>query len=235
MKNPTGIPKPFRPTPDGIADAIRSAVAGGVYRPGQRLLHDELADRFGVSRIPLREAVRTLIAEGLLTSDAGSGTFIAALDLARVDDIYDLRRLVEPSFAPYVVDNCSRADIARLAEMVEGMDDIEAIGSDAWSRINFAFHLDTYRLANLPIRYEVISRLYHQLEPYSRYYVHSTRALDRVQCEHHEMVDALREGDADKLARQIIAHIDGGQEGLRSAWANMPSMYKSPQPTEYKS
>jgi DNA-binding GntR family transcriptional regulator len=132
-----------------------------------------------------------------------------------------------------VVENCSRADIARLTEMVEGMDDIDAIGSDAWSRINFAFHLDTYRLANLPIRYEVISRLYHQLEPYSRYYVHSTRAFPRVQCEHHAMVDALRTGDAEEFARQITAHIDGGQSGLRSAWSNMPSIHGSSRPMEY--
>jgi len=77
--------------------------------------------------------------------------------------------------------------------------DFRSIGSDAWSRINFAFHLDTYRLANLPLRYEVISRLYHQLEPYSRFYVHSTHALGRVQCEHHEIVDALRASGFDEF------------------------------------
>jgi DNA-binding GntR family transcriptional regulator len=234
MNRSTPKSKSFRPTPDGIADSIRVAVAEGVYRPGQRLLQDELADRFGVSRIPLREAVRTLIAEGLLNSDSYNGTFVAALDLSKVDEIYDLRRLVEPSFAEHVVENCSRADVSRLSEMVQKMDDIDSIGSDSWSRINFAFHLDTYRLANLPIRYEVISRLYHQLEPYSRFYVHSTHALGRVQCEHHKMVDALREGNAEDLARQIVAHIDGGQEGLRSAWANMPATFKGLENMEVK-
>lgn len=235
MNSSTPKSKSLRPTPDSIADSIRVAVAEGVYRPGQRLLQDELADRFGVSRIPLREAMRTLIAEGLLTNDSYNGTFVTALDLARVDEIYDLRRLVEPSFAAHVVENCSRADINRLAGMVESMDDIDSIGSDAWSRINFAFHLDTYRLANLPLRYEVISRLYHQLEPYSRFYVHSTHALGRVQCEHHEIVDALRDGDTEHLARQIVAHIDGGQEGLHGAWANMPAMYKGIEILEGKS
>jgi DNA-binding GntR family transcriptional regulator len=212
-----------RPTPDAIADAIRTAVAQGVYRPGQRLLQEELADRFGVSRIPLREAMRTLVAEGLVVSDS-SGTYVNSLDLARIDEIYDLRRLVEPSFAGPVVNHSSRADTARFAEMAERMDERDRIGSDEWSRINFAFHLDMYRLANLPLRYEVMSRLYHQLEPYSRYYVHATSAIARVQCEHHAMVDSLREGDAEKLAEQIIAHIDGGQDGLRRAWATMPSV-----------
>jgi DNA-binding GntR family transcriptional regulator len=205
-------------SPNDIADELRAAIADGVFPPGHRLVHEELADHFGVSRIPLREAIRTLVGEGLLQSPPGQGTFVTALDLAEIDEIYDLRKLVEPSFSEHVVQGGSRADVARLGKMVERMDQIEQLGSEGWSRLNFAFHLDMYRLAGLPMRYEVISRLYHQLEPYSRFYVHTTHALDRVQAEHKAMVAALAEGDAGELSRQIFAHIDGGQRGLRAAW-----------------
>lgn len=208
----------LRRGPDDIADELRAAIADGIFPPGHRLVHEELADRFGVSRIPLREAIRTLVGEGLVQSPPGRGTFVTALDLTEIDEIYDLRRLVEPSFSEHVVQRCSRADAARLGEMVGRMDHIEELGSEGWSRVNFAFHLDMYGLAGLPMRYEVISRLYHQLEPYSRFYVHGTHALDRVQAEHKAMVAALTEGDAGELSRQIIAHIDGGQQGLRAAW-----------------
>jgi DNA-binding GntR family transcriptional regulator len=204
--------------PNDIADALRSAIVDGVYPPGHRMVQEELADRFGVSRIPLREAIRTLIGEGLVRNAPGRGTFVTSLDLAEIDEIYDLRRLVEPSFAEHVVLRVSRADVARLTSMAEQMDHIEKLGADAWSRVNFAFHLDMYRLAGLPMRYEVISRLYHQLEPYSRFYVHGTNAHERVQAEHMAMVAALADGDADALAEQIHAHIDGGQQGLRASW-----------------
>lgn len=204
--------------PNDIADELRAAIVNGVFPPGHRLVHEELAARFGVSRIPLREAIRTLVGEGLVQSPPGRGTFVTELDLAKIDEIYDLRKLVEPSFAEHVVQRSSRADVGRLRSMTEQMDRIDELGSEAWSRVNFAFHLDMYRLAGLPMRYEVISRLYHQLEPYSRFYVHSTHALDRVQAEHKAMVAALADGDATTLADQIHAHIDGGQQGLRIAW-----------------
>lgn len=204
--------------PNDIADALRAAIVDGVYPPGHRVVQEELADRFGVSRIPLREAIRTLVGEGLLRSGSGRGTFVTSLDLEEIDEIYDLRRLVEPSFAEHVIQRVSRADVVRLTAMAEKMDRIEELGADVWSRVNFAFHLDMYRLAALPMRYEVISRLYHQLEPYSRFYVHGTQAHERVQVEHAAMVAALADGDADALAGQIHAHVDGGQQGLRSSW-----------------
>jgi len=204
--------------PDEIADILRAAIVDGVFAPGHRLLQTELAERFGVSRIPLREAIRTLVGEGLVRSAPGRGNYVAALDLAEIEEIYDLRRLVEPSFATHVVQRVSRADLTRLSDMVERMDHIDELGAEDWSRTNFAFHLDIYGLAGLPMRFDVISRLYHQLEPYSRFYVHRTHALDRVQAEHKAMVEALRTGDADALSTQIHSHIDGGQQGLRAAW-----------------
>ncbi|MGV9800176.1 GntR family transcriptional regulator [Mycobacterium sp. NPDC003449] len=206
--------------PDRIADTLRSAIVDGIFPPGHRLLQTDLAAQFGVSRIPLREAIRTLVGEGLVRSEPGRGNFVASLDLAEVNEIYDLRKLVEPSFAEHVVLRVSRADAAHLRSMVERMDHIEELGAEGWSQVNFRFHLDMYRLAALPIRFDVISRLYHQLEPYSRFYVHSTHALDRVQAEHKAMVAALEAGDSEQLATQIRAHIDGGQQGLRAAWTD---------------
>jgi DNA-binding GntR family transcriptional regulator len=201
-----------------ITEQLRRAVLEGVYPPGHRMKQEELADRFGVSRIPLRDALRTLEGEGLLRSEPGRGTYVTVLDLDEIDDIYDLRRLVEPSFAEHVVDRVSRRDVARFEQMAETMDRVDLTGAAGWSRTNLAFHLDMYRLSRLTVRYEVISQMYHRLEPYSRFYVHGTSAYERVQREHRAMVQALIDGDAAELARQIVLHIDGGQQGLRAAW-----------------
>ncbi|AKG43792.1 GntR family transcriptional regulator [Streptomyces xiamenensis] len=205
---------------DAVTSELRRLVVEGVYPPGHRLVQDELADRFGVSRIPLREAMRTLISEGLLRSTPGRGTFVTVLDLEEIDEVYNLRRLIEPSFAEHVAERVSRRDISRFEEMVDRMDRVAETGADSWSRTNLAFHLDMYRLSRLPLRYEIIAQMYHRLEPYSRFYVHGTCAYDRVQSEHAAMVQALADGDAAELARQITAHIDGGQQGLHTAWEN---------------
>jgi DNA-binding GntR family transcriptional regulator len=206
------------PDAGSVTEQLRRAVLEGVYPPGHRMKQEELADRFGVSRIPLRDALRTLVGEGLLRSEPGRGTYFTMLDLDEIDDIYDLRRLVEPSFAEHVMERVSRRDISRFEQMAEDMDRVDLTGAAAWSRTNLAFHLDMYRLSRLSVRYEVISQMYHRLEPYSRFYVHGTSAYERVQREHRAMVQALVEGDAEELARQIVLHIDGGQQGLHGAW-----------------
>jgi DNA-binding GntR family transcriptional regulator len=215
------------PDAGSVTDQLRRAVLEGIYPPGHRMKQEELADRFGISRIPLRDALRTLVGEGLLRSEPGRGTYVTVLDLDEIDDIYDLRRLVEPSFAEHVVDRVSRRDIGRFEQMAEAMDRVDLTGAAAWSRTNLAFHLDMYRLSRLSVRYEVISQMYHRLEPYSRFYVHGTSAYDRVQREHRAIVQALIDGDAEELARQIVLHIDGGQQGLRAAWE------KGATPAEY--
>ncbi|RDG39261.1 GntR family transcriptional regulator [Streptomyces corynorhini] len=205
---------------DDVTGELRRLIVEGVYPPGCRLVQDELADRFGVSRIPLREAMRTLASEGLLRTTPGRGTFVTVLDLDEIDEIYNLRRLVEPSFAEHVTERVSRRDISRFDAMAKEMERVAESAADSWSRTNLAFHLDMYRLSRLPLRYEIISGMYHRLEPYSRFYVHGTSAYERVQCEHAAMVQALADGDAQELARQIVAHIDGGQHGLHAAWEN---------------
>jgi DNA-binding GntR family transcriptional regulator len=202
----------------GVTKQLREAILDGVYPPGFRLVQEELADRFGISRIPLREALRTLTGEGLLRSTPGRGTFVTSLDLAEIDEIYDLRRLIEPSFAEHVTEWVSRKDVSRFEAMAAAMDRVRDIGATEWSRINMAFHLDMYRLARLPMRYEVITQTYHRVEPYSRFYVHGTPAYERVQREHKDMVAALADGDPTALAAHILAHIDGGQQGLHRAW-----------------
>lgn len=224
MERAAARPWPDAGGPHRITEQLREALLEGVYPPGHRMKQEELAERYGVSRIPLRDALRTLSGEGLLRSDPGRGTYVTMLDLGEIDDIYGLRRLVEPSFAEHVVEWVSRRDISRFEQMAESMDRVDETGASAWSRTNLGFHLDMYRLSRLSVRYEVISQMYHRLVPYSRYYVHGTSAYERVQCEHRAMVQALIDGDAEELARQIVLHIDGGQQGLHAAWANRVSL-----------
>ncbi len=206
-------------SPDEIAHVIRNAIANGTYEPGQRLSQVELAQRFSVSRIPLREALRTLVAEGLLEHDKQKGTSVTALDPGRINEIYALRTLIEPSFASEVVRNMSPALIELLESRLAA---IEAAGEndpDLWSQENFKFHLELYAIADLPIRYEVLSRLYYLLEPFSRMYVHNSGGRPRAESEHRQMISAIRDGNAQALADVILLHVQGGYEGLAESMA----------------
>ena len=85
--------------PDEIASAVRRAVLERVIHPGQVLNQEELAKWFGVSRIPLREALRTLVGEGLIIIKPGLGAIVTELDLEAVDELYGLRLRLEPPLA----------------------------------------------------------------------------------------------------------------------------------------
>lgn len=172
-----------------------------------------------MSRIPLREALRTLVSEGLLEHDPRRGTAVTALNRARIDEIYELRALIEPSFASEIVRNLSRADLEALENRARKIEEIGGSDPDYWSKENFEFHLEMYRIAQLPIRYDAISRLYYLLEPYSRMYVHNSGGRPRAEAEHLEMVDALRAGDIAALEATILSHVRGGHEGLKAVSA----------------
>lgn len=210
----TGSRATSGPTPDEIAHVVRNAIAEGLYKPGDHISQVELAERFNVSRIPLREALRTLVSEGLLENTSRRGLSVIQLDQARINEIYDLRRLVEPSFAPSIIRHVSRADIERFDALVQRMEDAGAEDPDLWSQINLEFHLEQYALAQLPVRFEMLSRLYYLLEPYSRIYVHNAAGKDRCDREHRLLLQALRDGDADLYARTIVEHMVGAQETL---------------------
>lgn len=201
-------------SPDEIAHVIRNAIATGVYPPGTPLSQVELAARFDVSRIPLREAMRTLISEGLLVQQPGRSIEVRNLDLNRITEVYDLRILIEPSFAAEVVRNCSRADVEALTAMVQLMEEIGASDPDRWSQVHFQFHLALYRLARLPIHFEMISQLYHLVEPYSRLYVHQYGGRARAESEHRSMLEHLDSGDVKLLERVILEHVNAGRDTL---------------------
>ena len=96
---PTSIPTPQ--TRDGnaslrVARGLREAIVAGEYPPGSRLRQEEIAERFGASRVPVREALKVLEADGLITLVANAGAWVSQLTLAECEEVYQTRERVEP-------------------------------------------------------------------------------------------------------------------------------------------
>src|SRR5260370_29795616 len=92
-----------RSLPDQIADAIVEGIAAGVLRPGQRLIELDLASQFSVSRVPLREALKTLEAQGILERGQNRGVRVVELDETRIDRICEVRAALETIAARYAI------------------------------------------------------------------------------------------------------------------------------------
>ena len=202
-------------SPDQIAENLRSAILDRELPPGMILNQSSLATRFGVSRIPLREALRTLAAEGLITNRPGVGSIVTELTPEDVAELYDIRLAIEPPLAEAIVENSSRKRLASLEQRAGEMERARLSGDrDAFSRANYRFHADLYSMAGTRYVSHFIFMAMNLVEPYSRVYLHVLHRTDRAQTEHLDMLEAIRDGDAARLRSQIETHLLGAREAL---------------------
>nr|WP_284234551.1 GntR family transcriptional regulator [Arenivirga flava] len=201
-------------TPDVIADRIAQAIRDGEYPSGAGLVQEDLAKRFGVSRNPVREALRLLEARGVVTIRGGEGATVRALSQDDLDEIYALRIAIEPTIAAAVVDGSTKRSIDRLEQQAEAMrrldDDVE------WMRRNFDFHVALYELAERPRTASVLTELLAATQPYSRRNIHQLGGREQADIDHGDMVAALRAGDGDALAACLVRHLEIAVERLKS-------------------
>lgn len=205
--------------PHEIASVLRDAILAGVYVPGQELLQVDLAKQFGVSRVPLREALRTLAGEGLITFRQGVGATVTSLNADEVDDLFGLRLLIEPCLASQIINNCSDRDISDLLKMIDEMANIPEVTSAKWSRLNFDFHLSMFRLIRRPQTLRVVEQLLYLCEPYTGLYVNFLMVTERrdSQHEHREMVQAMIDREPSRLETSLLMHLEGARRSLTAA------------------
>src|SRR6516162_85611 len=139
---------PSRTTPDLIADEIRSSIARGEPPPGGALRQELLAERFGVSRIPVREALRRLEAEGLVVVYPNRGAYVSRLDGEELREIYDLRIMLECDLLARAIAEYSREDLTTIERAMKIAE--ESAKGPRWSEFDDAFHLALYAPARRP-------------------------------------------------------------------------------------
>ncbi len=203
--------------PDDIASLLRRAIGERVLVPGQPLNQDELARRFGVSRIPLREALRTLVGEGLVVMRPGLGALVTELSADEVEELYDLRLHLEPPLAPAVVAQARRQDVEELAGLVDRLAELAVRNSESWSTLDYAFLRRMYELSGRRHTVRMVVQALNLVEPYARVHAHVLGRRDRVLDEQRAMVQALRAADAPRLTALLRASIDAARTDLVSA------------------
>ncbi len=203
-------------TPEQLADVLRHDIRDHTARPGDLLIQEELARRFGVSRNPVREALRTLAAEGLVELVPGGRATVRRLTVEDLREIYDLRLALEPLLAPWVVDEARGRDVDALRAAASAMAGVEA--PTEWLRENFAFHTAMYRTAGRPHTESVLTRLLTLTQPYSADHVTRLGGRAVADDEHARMVDAVAARDAEALAGLIRTHLSTARDRLIAQW-----------------
>jgi DNA-binding GntR family transcriptional regulator len=191
-----------------IADGLRTRILAGTYPPGMRIRQEDVAAEYGASRLPVREAIRQLEYEGLVTVVANSGAWVSRLTLAECEEVYQMRERLEPLLLRYSAPHLDETDLAHLADVAAL---ITATGDDTeeFLRLDSEFHLRSYARAQTSQLGAVVLKLWNTTAPYRRAYVgHWDSESRRIAYEeHHLIVAALRDGDLEDAERVLGAHI----------------------------
>lgn len=190
-----------------IAGELRDAILAGAYEPGARIRQEDLAGRHGASRLPVREALRMLEAEGLVTLVANTGAWVARLTLADCEELYRIRERVEPLLLSFSIPRL-RADeidaLDALANAMEGAAEVEE-----FLRLDREFHLGSYAAADTAVLGDLVLGLWNRTQHYRRAFSRMARSEgDRsIHHDHHLLVAAARRGDVEEAERVLAAHI----------------------------
>lgn len=193
---------------ESATDELRRRILSGEFREGDALRQDALAEEFGISRIPVREAFRQLAAEGLVTIHAHRGAVVSSLSQDEIAELFDLRALLEPDLIRRSVPRLTPADLA-VAERIlaEYSAAIDRADLNAWGELNTEYHLALYRPAGRVQTLSLVRTLLANTDRYTRLQLAVTGATDRAKAEHAELLDICRRGAGEEAARFTRRHV----------------------------
>lgn len=197
-----------KPLSDFVLRKLRREILDGVIKPGERIRQEAIARQCRTSRIPVREALKQLETEGLVTLRSHVGARAARLDLAELDEIYLIRERLEPFAIALSTPNLTEGDHEALRRYVEQMEVVANIDNPSeWIELDRKFHLTTYSGSGLPRLLSVIESLWNGTQQYRRAYVRLPTRLKVAHDEHRFLLDAIVRRDADEAERLSLAHI----------------------------
>jgi DNA-binding GntR family transcriptional regulator len=203
---------PHRTKQQFVYRALRAAIMKCELPPSERLVIDELARRFEVSIIPVREALRRLQSEGLVVNVPHVGVTVAPVSRESIQEVFTLLEGLEVVAARAAAALATPADLESLAEIATAMDEaLAAARYEQWAELNTRFHLTISGLAAMPLLQEMMERILDRWDRVRRYYFKGVlvHRADQAQAEHHALLRELRARDLERLEQTVRQHNRG--------------------------
>ena len=210
-----GLEPVARPTlAESVADAIRTSILNGRFVPGDRLIEAELARELNVSRGPIREALVLLHQDGIVVHEPRRGKFVQQFSPRLIDEVYSLRKLIEPAAAERLIKRLDDSGRARLESALAGIASAAETGNEpTLARADVAFHNLIYQLADHEVLERVwIDNIAGRLRLWSNVTTHRLDNLADASMNHRLILDPMLAGDVALTRTRLEEHID-------NAWA----------------
>ena len=205
--------KERKTTTDYLASALRTAIYDGQFADGEELNQVELANYFNVSRVPIREALRQLQAEGLVRIVAHRKTVVAGLSLDEILELTEMRAVLESYLVRKWAPSIDHSTMRRLRSLCDEMDRITDYGS-SWVIKNSEFHRMLYRADDSATMMDTVERIHLKVERYARV-AGTGKRLREAAAEHRQILDCIEKKDYGTAAVRMERHILNTGEEIR--------------------
>ncbi|MFW2374386.1 MAG: GntR family transcriptional regulator [Gammaproteobacteria bacterium] len=198
-----------------VADRIRDQIYRHVLQPGDAIDEMALCERYGISRTPLREALKVLSSEGLIELIPHKGSFVRSMDIAELNELFPVMAVLEGLCAREAVDKCTAEDLSKLEAMHKKLEQHAANGDiDDYYEQNFIFHQAVQDLSGNPTLQRLIGDLRKILRLARHMQLTIPGRLEASIEEHRQILLAFRKHDADLADQNMQAH-------LRKQWHSL--------------
>jgi DNA-binding GntR family transcriptional regulator len=207
---------------DGITERLRQAIITGAIRPRERIRVADLERKFGVSHIPIREALRRLQSEGFVEISPRRTTIAAGVDLSDLANIYDLRRIIEVEIGRRAVSRMPKSDIETVRRALVNFQAVANDPSSAefWER-HRNFHWALLAPAANPTVQRVLDHLWQSSERYVRLFVSTFATMDTVMDLHVELYEACAGGDVTTFENALTRHYVETEKTVRDGFSSL--------------
>jgi DNA-binding GntR family transcriptional regulator len=211
------LPIPRQSLASAVMDRLREQILNGELREGEQLRQDAIATEFQISRIPVREALSHLAAEGLITIVANRGAVVSSLAPEEIEQLFETRAVLECYMLRCAIPNLEEADFQNAEGILKSFEDSLERDSEIvnWGAWNWNFHSTLYAPANRPTMLAFIKTLNNNCDRYTRLHLVFTRALHQAGQAHRELLKACRSRNPDVASAALWKHITDAGAYLR--------------------
>jgi len=201
---------------EAVLAELRRFIVTGRLRPGEQFVQDALAAELGVSRVPLREALKILEGEGQVTYVAHRGYFVTQLSLPDLLEVYRIREILEAEAVRVGLPQMTTEDVDRLEEAEREVRGAAAAADVVrMTQANRRFHFALIEACGLPRLVRIVGLLWDATEVYRSVYFTESHNRERVEAEHRELVAAVKAGDVERTLDVLERHRRHAVDSLR--------------------
>lgn len=203
----------YKPLREVVFESVRGAIISGVLKPGERLMEVQLAEKLGVSRTPIREAIRKLELEGLVIMMPRKGAYVADLSIKDITDVLEIRAALEGLASGLAALRITDEEVAQIElNARQFRDAIEADDFDGIVQADIEFHDNIFKATRNEKLLQINNNLREQVQRFRIMYINkSNKSMDLAR-EHFKIAEAVKERNIDMAEKLAKIHIENAEK-----------------------